>query len=622
MFSVRGVLSTTLAMMECASSQLNNTGIPRGYISGRRDRVFLLSELEKVWAALSVVLRNFLSEGKAVKISNFGSFWLEEFVLFTAPSSRSVETMPYRQQAQQRGGSSGGTKYSTRQLCFGFNHHYARKYNFHSEKILREKTLPGYAKIAPSHLVALCEVPAYRVMQILKEFFLYLGESIFLGKVFQLDFPEVATLCIRKEQMLLRPVLDLQEHLLEVDAKRWPSDVKERCKTALYSEYRNQTSSSRGSRNGAEHGGWDSRSVGSGRVSTSRSVPSHPAPSQSTLLPSSPAQHPTVFVSTAPGGRCFSELEQEKQRRAERVERSRRMWKERKKTTVDEATLQGEIKEWSNRHGEHLAGPHAPVWYAAAPPQEKHGDRQGGVYRPSSSGESVYAWDGGSSLYPNVTTGGMGMHRMQSHESRTGENTPEKVDTIPEVEVVEVTVDAAPHHQGESQTQWEGLPASSSEAHIGVSSPRSALYGVEEPSRVGPKVLASILEKEEPFSRPLSRRYHEHSSVRDLIYNNPCAGEAASFSRKETRIQADLTSSGRPIHRHQPPESTMATRIVDPSSATLEAPGSVPSASSLSCPTDRYGRKRFGDVSNPISSQKEYAMLYSLHNEKQQALVQ
>lgn len=651
MFSVRGVISTPLAMMECASSQINNIGIPRGFISGRRSSVFLLSELEKVWSALSVLLRQSLNEGKAVKISNFGSFWLEEFVILTtsSPPTATAELNRFPE-----GRSGGRTQYSTRQLFFGFHPRYAIKYNLSSEKIWREKPLTTYTKIAPSSLVALSEVPAYRVMHILQEFFLYLGESIFLGKVFQIDFPGVATLFIRKEQMLLRPCVELQQDLLEVDAKRWPSEIKVRCKAALLSEYCRDTCSDRcPSSEGAVSVGC---AGGAGRVSSSRSCSSRHGLPRRSLPPQTPVQHPSVFVSTAARGKCFSDLEREIQWRAEKEERSRRMLSERKrKVGVDEATLQAEIERIEREIEKEQSQPNALFRKSGVPPQSAVGAEneaydddnyrlsQGMTNPPMTSGESVYAWeegdDGGgtptpsSRAYLNGAVEEKARPQMskiteQGHEEAVEEGVIENNDDDgDDVEVVEVTVDRP-------------LPATSSAAYGSMQwesnfpSHNFASRGIDPPSyRVDPNSLSSTLRKEEPFSRPLSRRYHEHSSVRDLIYNNPCAARdsTASSSRHGGISEMECTSSGRPIHRHPPrpvgemnmmgkgnPHSYPVGVATPPSTGTPSLGIAAPSAVSSS--SIHFGRKRFGIPVHPGATQKEYAMISSLHNGVQQVV--
>lgn len=628
MFSARGVLSTPLAMMECAGSQISCTERSNAVTSGRKCSIFLLSELEKVWAALSVILRKFLTEGKSVKIPHFGSFWLEEFVLFTAPSI-SAASGPHRVLYGRGGGSAGETRYSTRRLFFGFNRHFAVKYSLHQEKIAQEKDFINYTKILPSHLVDLCEVPAYRVMQVLKEFFLYIGEGLYLGKVFQLDFPDVASLFVKKEQMLLRHHLDLQKYLLEVDSKRWPNEIRERSLAALLSDRRESSGGGDlGSRSG--NSGYATSCCSgstsynnSSHMQSSRSGTSRHGLSGTAPPPPKPVEHPTVFVSTTLHGKCFSDLEREQQWRAEREERSRRMLWTRKKKAGEEVIIHGFKNELSNARDL----PVRSQYFSARSSQHPFHDRVDAygdecdhsssnhniehaphmMHQPTPPVNNVYAWKASSPYEPPVSDapGTIGDGGFQSHRNKPSN----EEDAADSVELVEVVVDTVPSNAksgveggGGRGAQNKNFPASHQFDSTYLPSSYRALTSLEKPSSVDPNNLTSILEKEEPFSRPISRHYHEHSSVRDLIYSNPCASLTRTAGTSAAANEAEFTSSGRPIHRCPPPSSEWEA------STTKKVP-SPSQAVAPTCAYNHFGRKRFGFAANPVNSENEYAMI-------------
>lgn len=262
-FSAKGSIHTSLAMMDCASSQ-----------SG--PDVFLLSELEKIWAALSTLIQQRLIEGKNARIAQFGSFWLEDFPLIT--------------DAQHR-------KYKTRKICFAVHRTMALRYHINTEKVPVEKRSLTYSTIHPSEIVALCEVPANRVVRALRDFFLYIGEGLYSQRVYNLKFPGVATLLLRKDQMLLTVESEMQQRIFEVDSRRWPREMREHCLKIMEELAESAASSCTTPR-------------------SARSVSWRAAPP--TIV------DPThVFNPAAPSGRNFSDIEREAARQSERLAKKR-----------------------------------------------------------------------------------------------------------------------------------------------------------------------------------------------------------------------------------------------------------------------------------------------------------
>lgn len=443
MFSARGAISTSVAMMECAKSQTSKGG-----------EVFLLSELEKAWAAMSILIGKLLLEGKNVKITHFGAFWLEDFDLITDLHQRT---------------------YSTRKLRFGLHPQVATRYSVNTTKVPLETRSKVYAKVSVSQIVPICEVPAHRATLALRDFFLYIGEGLFTGKVFQLKFPGVATLLLRKEQLQVSTDWELQLGLFEVDAKRWPADMRGYCQQILLDD-----SAMRGT-----------TSASSSRPSTARSTSSWRRGTSS-----GPIDPKHVFTSATKSGRLFSEIEKEHtRRRSER--RSQTAEEEELKRRMREAERQVLHFDCAANNGEFVNFPLSAACHAAAPPTPSYDayPNSEGSRPATASGESIYRV---LDEYP--ASDSHAQHAPSRHFTHQGDDV-----LLPEeeefedggVEVVEVTL------AGSEQEKEE------SEAAV----PRP--LGKKNPE------LESVLQKEEAFARPISRRtYHDHCSVRDLIYRS------------------------------------------------------------------------------------------------------
>eukprot|EP00796_Vickermania_ingenoplastis_P006647 gene6647-4766_t len=456
MFSTRGSIATELAMMECASSQSCGGG------------VFLLSELEKAWASLSILVGKQLLEGHHVQVPHFGAFWLEDHLLVTDKQRR---------------------RYVTRKVCFGLHSAVATRYHINTDKVPLVNRSLEYAKVHPAHMVAVCEVPADRIMTALREFFLYIGEGLFRGKVFQLKFPGVATLLLRKEQLVIVPDWELQMGLFNVDARRWPTEMRELCRLTL------QEMAVRSTPDGS-HTSPSSRPSTTGSRVSLRSAPPPPKPIDPT----------SVFTSATRPGRLFSEIAKEQARRRE----------EKRQRVAGAAELRGRIQQISSARGPDIT----PRFYD---PEYAPGPVDSGPPRPF-SGESIY----------NVL-----VDNPPSPQPSWGQCSD---DDDVELEVEEVEVDCTGSSSMHMPCEAAPTPAERTE---------------NRPLHKKNPVLESVLQQEEAFSRPISRRtYHEHSSVRDLIYSSDAvvgssAGNAnMRFGRKRFDVSQPYVATNALPHPH------------------------------------------------------------------------
>lgn len=314
MLRVRGAITTNVAMVECAGGQ-NTSG----------SDLFLLSELEKVWVSLCVLMRRLLLEGKNVQIPTFGTLWTEGKRLV-------VNTHQ---------------KYNTRSLHFGIEKTFATRYGVDTIKVPLEKTNRPATRVAMADIVALCGVPARTAATALKEFFLYIGEGLYCGRVFHLTFPGVASLVLKRERMMVSCDWELQQDMFDIDTRKWPPEVRAVAQERLECSARGPPSNRPSSR--LSRVSWDSQAA--------------------------PIVQQSVFVSTSAGGRLFSDIEKEASRRREAQESQSANHREAQRR-VDRLVLREQQ--------------HADLWVDDDEVQERLRSARTYTYQQPSSSESVY----------------------------------------------------------------------------------------------------------------------------------------------------------------------------------------------------------------------------------------
>lgn len=536
MLSSRGAVTTNVALVECAAGQ-----------NASDKSVFLLSELEKVWVAVAVVARRLLLDGAAVQISPFGALWTKEYVLL-----RDRQQLPY----------------TTRKLCFGININYANRYGIDKSKVPLERPGgEGYVRVSMADIVAVCGVPARTAAAALKEFFLYLGEGLSRGRVFQLSIPGVATIAMKRQKAVLSMNEELRRELYEIDSRKWPVDVQREGYEVLQAQ------------------GTAASSIASSRPSTARlslaswrAAPAGAAEAGDGADPKKP-----VFVAAAPSGRLFDDI-------AQQAEQRRRLAQSAVEAQREQHRRQADLDRRIAHYGAYDFGHHADAvaeaegLYGAGGftdygeeegddayepyPHPVVGGVDGGHARtvrpPTASGESVYDLVPHGAPTPATSYQYHGRHGSAAVAS-TRQNRRQQGaagEEEPDVEVIEIVDDT---HDGGAVPSRENQPGVNKNAE-----------------------LERILREEETFSRPISRQtYHESSAARDLIYSQPYEAPSRP-SRARVGAAPAGSSSAAPVQREP---ASPHVNVSAPSLASAKA-------GQTQDDVFRFGRRRF--VENPF----------------------
>ena len=253
MLSSRGSLSTQSLMMECAAAQSRDS-----------KRVFLLSELEKSWTALARVLRYQLTQNTPVSVPKLMSFWFDTKLVVT----------------------DGPLRYSVRVPQCGFVQSFSTTYGLDSVHVPQAPAKLQAGKVPMDQLTAASGVPANMAAHALNEFFLFLGECLFQGKVLNLEFPGLLTIIIKREKAIATFDSSFLQDLFAIDSRKWPPLVREMAAGAVMDPTtpRPRTSSS----------------------ARPRSSSSSRPPTEPRKIEERPA-----FCAGAVAGRLFQELEQQ-----------------------------------------------------------------------------------------------------------------------------------------------------------------------------------------------------------------------------------------------------------------------------------------------------------------------
>ncbi|KAK7202273.1 hypothetical protein NESM_000298800 [Novymonas esmeraldas] len=536
MLSSRGAITTNVALVECAAGQ------------NKADKnVFLLSELEKAWVAVAVVARRLLLSGSAVQIAPFGALWTRDYVLL-------------RDRQQQ--------PYATRKLCFGLNLNYANRYGMDAGKVPLERPGgEGYVRVGMADVVSVCGVPARTAAAALKEFFLYIGEGISRGRVFQLSLPGVATIAITKQKVVLCMNEELRVEMFEIDSRKWPGELQRQGYEALQAQAAMAAGSSA------------SGSAVASRPSTSRiSRVSWRAAPASVAASDGPEAKKPVFVSAAPSGRLFEDMARQAEQRRRAAHATAAADRE---VRLRQADLDRRIDRYCGYDEYHADPTDGDVYAVAAvtgdyydddddvrcadaPPSlvnrdvdgVGYGARHGRARPPSASGESIYNIIPGAAPPPRQFS-----RRPPLPTASHGRGAIVDAEVEPDVEVIEIVED--------------GDDAAAAEPPRAPAGHRPLAHKNAE--------LERVLRNEESFSRPISRRtYHESGTARDLIYSQP--QEAPPPRRGEP---TSLTAVARPLQSQ--PQQTLDAHVAgtDCSAAARSA--------QIQEDVPRFGRKRFDE---------------------------
>lgn len=247
--------------------------------------VITILEAERVWAALSRVLRAQLLLGNSVAIFRHTcAFWYK----------------------QQHVVTDGATKYFRRVPQFGFNPTFATTYSLDAI-VEREDQKTAFHRLPLEYVASEARLPAEHVAMIINEVFLYIGEALFSGKMLSLSFTGVATVLVKRERANVTFDESFLSDLFAIDSRKWPLAVREvALKAAPIAS-------------AAAAGGAGSRPSSASAAARPRSASSAAAASATApnaAQPPRPLPPRPSFVSAAPAGKLFAELENRPVRRA------------------------------------------------------------------------------------------------------------------------------------------------------------------------------------------------------------------------------------------------------------------------------------------------------------------
>ena len=158
MLSARGAQGLSIVLSEVVSDHLK-TG---------HGAVWLLSDVQRAWKAASTVLRSQLLLGRDISIDSLACF---------LGDTKCVA-------------ADGPKRYFVREHRFGFGAGFARTYGFDPSlpvvHEIRGPNLRDFQKLPMEYVAAEAKLPAEFVQEVIHQVFLYVGETIFNGKLVQL----------------------------------------------------------------------------------------------------------------------------------------------------------------------------------------------------------------------------------------------------------------------------------------------------------------------------------------------------------------------------------------------------------------------------------------------------
>jgi hypothetical protein len=253
MISARGAMPTSVLLQEVAVSKAK--------ASGGKPSV-LLPELERSWAAMSRVLKAQLLLGNSSIISpKTCVFYISHKLVAHDGRSKFMLRVPNVAVLPQY-----GTTYSM------------------DSGVPREPTGLNAHRLPLELVAAEAKLPAEVVSDALREVFLFVGESIFQGRLMMLEFAGVATVLLKRDRMSVTFHATFLDELFAIDTRKWPHTVKDQAEA-----------------------------VRPQPTLEARSRPASRASSQSRVRPQSadtrvPLESRPSFVPNAPAGRTFAEI--------------------------------------------------------------------------------------------------------------------------------------------------------------------------------------------------------------------------------------------------------------------------------------------------------------------------
>lgn len=296
--SSRGALSTNAVLSEIAGSL---SGSPHG-------GVVLLSDVERCWAAVCKVLRAQLLQDRNVFVTPRGAAFYFK-----------------RRLAVQ----DGDVRYYVRLPHFGFVPSFVTTFALDAVNVPHADAEAGAVHRLPlDYVAAEAKLPAEVCATVVHEVFRFVGEALFKGSLVQLTFDGLATVLVKRERASVTFSRQFCDDVFAIDSRKWPAAIRER--VPYRSGAGGQSQGSRPASSASSAGRVLSGNIAA-LLPSSIGVP-EPVPLSArsanfapglqrpkSMTPASlapqdqpapPAPHPRAWVSAAPAGKTFAEIDE------------------------------------------------------------------------------------------------------------------------------------------------------------------------------------------------------------------------------------------------------------------------------------------------------------------------
>ena len=271
MLSTRGAISTHAMLGEVTDTQPPSL-----------KKVLLMSEVQKTWSAMCRVLRAQLLQGHNIVLPHrCCGFYFKSHAIIR----------------------DGDTKYHARTPYFGFHDSFVTKFSLDTA-MPRVDTGDEMMKLPLDYVAQEAGLPIDFVSTLLHEIVLFLGESIFRGRLHQLDFG-ICSVLVKREKAIVTFDEQFMDDVYAIDSRKWPSAIKEAGASVVKRPVSSATSRPASSRRSNSAAGVRPPSAQS-RTSSAARPPS-----------ARPVETPrAAFVSSASAGKLFADLSKIKPRAA------------------------------------------------------------------------------------------------------------------------------------------------------------------------------------------------------------------------------------------------------------------------------------------------------------------
>lgn len=196
MISARGAQCTRTVLAEVAALKA------RGPCGGV---LLTLPDFERAWNAAARVLRAQLMLGASIIVSPKAMTFFQ---------TRKVVAV------------DGNTRYSLRENHAGFSVGFVTTYSLDAT-VPREDPKVTAMRLPLDLVAAEARLSIEAVSDALREVFLYVGESLFQGKLIELTFPGVATVLVKRDRAVTKFDQGFLDEMFAIDSRKWPQAVRD-----------------------------------------------------------------------------------------------------------------------------------------------------------------------------------------------------------------------------------------------------------------------------------------------------------------------------------------------------------------------------------------------------------